>query len=261
MTLVGVLLLNAVVCFAQTRIMPPFEGSTSWGSRAIGMSNNPNTAGSMLALAPLLLFVPAAGKRGQLLVLCVVCFVATLTTGSRAAMGGMALLLAVAVAWVYPRARAPILIVGLLGVVLLGASLNRLSGRYEVISGMPESPRLSIARTAFAQAALDEKLIGRGIGVGSNSFFTLFGVRHELSIITDSLLTSWFMQFGFLGLLVLYTGMYHLFREMGPAGIMFFLFFLLFSLTLNLVEVYPTSFFLMAIAGMYGARRREPVYG
>lgn len=260
-TLVGILLLNVIICFAQTRAMRPYEGSTSFGARTIGMTNNPNTAGSMLALAPLLVFVRAAGRPGMMLGFACLSFVGALTTGSRAAMGGMAILLVLVVSRTYPRARIPLLVMGLVLVAYIGASLSRLSGRYEQIRNRPENPRLAIARNAIAQASLPEALIGRGIGVGSNSFVTLFGVRHELSIVADSLMTSWFIQFGLLGLLVLYTNTYHLFRCMGPDGIMLFAFFMLFSATQNLIEVYPTNYLLMTIAGMYGARQREGAHG
>ncbi len=256
-TVVGVLALNLVLCLAQTRLMPGFEGGTALGARTIGISNNPNTAGSLLALAPLLLLVPAAGARGMMLLFSGMCFVGVLTTGSRAAIGGMAVLLVVVLARCYPRLRRPLLAAGVVALVPLVLSLNRLSGRLTELQRMEESPRLGIARELVTAARVDELLIGRGLGVGSNSFAGLFGVDHELTIIADSQLTSWFAQFGLLGLFILLAGTLRLFREFGPDGMIFALYFLLFSVTMNLIEVYPTSPILMILAGLYGARRRE----
>ena len=256
-TVLAVLVFNLFLCCVQTRLMDAFEGSGILGPRTVGMTNNPNTAGSLLALAPLLMFAPAAGHRVWMLLLSAACFLGALTTGSRAAMGGLAVLLMFLVPRAFPKARIPMLIGGLILVAVVGASLNRLSGRYEQLRGRPESPRLRIARTALQDASLSEMILGRGIGVGTNTFVTLYGLEHPLGIIADSLFTSWFMQFGFLGLALLLANTYYLFRGFGPEGVFFFLFFCLFSITQNLVEVYPTSFLLMVIAGIHGARRRD----
>jgi hypothetical protein len=171
-------------------------------------------------------------------------------------MGGLAILLALVVPRAFPKARIPILLAGLAFIALVGASLDRLSGRYGQFRERPESPRVRIARLAVQEASFSEMLVGRGLGVGTNSFVTLYGLDHELGIISDSLLISWFMQFGAIGLLVLLVNTCYLFRGFGPDGTYFFLFFILFSVTQNLIEVYPTNLLLMVTLGIYGVPRR-----
>jgi hypothetical protein len=260
-TVLAVLVFNLILCCAQTHLMPPFEGTTSLGSRAIGLTNNPNTAGGMLALSALLLFVPLAGQPLWMLLFCLASFLGTLTTGSRAAIGGLAVLLMFSVPRAFPKAKAPMIVIGLVLVAAVGVSLNKLSGRFEQIRSRPESPRINIARTAVAEASPGERFLGRGLGVGTNSFVTLYGLGHKLSVASDSLLISWFMQFGVVGLCLLLPNTYYLFRSLGPDGWFFFLYFVLFSITQNLIEVYPNSFLLMVIAGLYGARNRTIPHG
>jgi hypothetical protein len=252
----GVLIFNLLLCLIQMRFSHAFEGRSFLGPRTIGMTNNPNTAGSLLALTALLMLTPAAGHRAWVLLLSAVAFFGTLTTGSRAAMGGLAILLALVVPRAFPKARIPVLLAGLAFVAFIGVSLNKLSGRYEQLRDRPESPRMHIARLAVQEASFSEMLVGRGLGVGTNSFVTLYGLDHELGIISDSLFTSWFMQFGAIGLLVLLVNTYCLFRGFGRDGAYFFLFFCLFSVTQNLIEVYPTNLLLMVTLGIYGVPYR-----
>ncbi len=266
---VGVLLLNLFVSGMQVWLgsgdvseLGVGRGYTIFGARAIGITINPNVAGSLFGLSGLLMLLDLQ-PRWLWPGVWVASMFGSLLTGSRTGIIGTMIVGVVALMATRPKLRPALVIMSLVFTSFLLPNLDFLSGRAELLSYVRESgpfdPRIAVLANLQEMNWL-ERIVGRGLGYASNTAFRFLDeaeAAHAELVTADSLVTLTILEFGLLGatLFWLLASWFFLRFTLRWLSVTFLLYFVAFSLTQNLVESYPSSMLLGIILGCCAAQQ------
>jgi hypothetical protein len=251
----ALLVFNLGLTVIQSQLGLPLEMTTPFGARPIGMTTNPNTAGTIIALGTVLVAYPWRQPWSWIL-LAVACMFGALLTGSRAAILATPVL-CLAGAWLgRQRWREAATVVALVALGVLVWQVNTFSGRGEVIvsrGGTLSDPRIDIFRANVAALDMIELIAGRGLGFATNvgSRWAAAAGQPGRVPAVDSMLTGFVLQFGVLGALLILGLTTAFLLRLGSwrMGLLFAIYFWLFSVTNNIFETYPTSMLFGALLG------------
>ncbi len=234
-------------------------GTTLFGGRVHGTFNNPNTLGVTFAgLMFLLLFLSGGGRRRRA-GLTALCLLGLFMTGSRTAVVAGLFVLA-AFLWSRSRTvegRGMIVPAALLIVPFLYLGLSALTGR-EVESTALGDPRVEIFLEQIQHRSVPELLLGRGLGVGTNTLFALGRGREDvvpLISILDSTFTALIVQVGFVGLVGFLVAFAALSTRCGFPGWVLFGLLLIVGVNGNWLEHYPFNLIATTAYGVFWARQ------
>lgn len=259
--LVSVLVVHLLVSIIGSRYGCDCQGAAIFGPRAIGIANNPNTAGAIFGLSGLLMLL---GIGSGLVLLWAASIFGALLTASRVAIIGTVIVGGAALFIFRPRLRAVLTVTLLPVLFVIILNLDQLSGRSEMLAATRQQflydERLNIFLKGVRAMKVSELAVGRGLGYDSNTAVRILTDEERASAginVTDSLATLTIIELGFIGAILLWLIIArYFFMIVGPAqaGVIL-LYFVLFSLTQNLPETYPMSLLLGVVLGCAAARR------
>ncbi len=257
---VAVIVMNFVVAVLQSQLAPvAYESSTAFGAIAVGISTNPNAAGSLMGLGGLLLLL--RWRPWWLsMVLCGTFVFGALLTGSRMGIVGTTFVSTAALYVMRQKSRSRIFLVGISVFIFLLVNLTYLSGREESIigrGGMLGDPRFDLFTTHVGRMDAVELVGGHGLGFATNLSFrwALESIGEGVVPATDSLVTLSILQFGFVGAAFFWVlASWFILTFTSPrAGSIFLAYFLIFGLTQNILEVYPSTILFGVLLGYVAA--------
>jgi hypothetical protein len=267
---VGVLLLNLVASLMEVWLGSGYvgeqavgQGYTAFGPRAIGITVNPNTAGTLFGLSGLLILFRLR-PTWLWLSFWLASIFGSLLTGSRTGILGTVIVGIAALMLTRPRLRPLYILLSLPILLYLLSNLDFLSGRADLLSFFRESGAYDVRISTLAENVQKmnwlELMAGRGLGYASNTAFRVLSeaeAAHAELITADSLVTLTILEFGFLGATVFWAIASLFFLTFTSRGLsnIFLLYFGFFSLTQNFLESYPSSVLLGVILGCCAAQR------
>jgi hypothetical protein len=228
------------------------------GGRVFGTFNNPNTLGAVFAVSIFaVLFLGRLPKWaiGGVIVLC--CF-GQLMAASRASTMATAFLL-LAACWRYARKveSRGMFLMGAVGIsILIYIGLAIITGRSETAAPGPD-PRLRTFLEQIEGRSVSELLFGRGLGVGTNTLFSM-GLDpqqfKDVMMMLDSTITCVVVQIGFVGLASFAFVLAMLSARCGFVGWVLFGLIWVLGLTINWLEFYPINLIVTSAYGMLWAK-------
>jgi len=254
----GVAMVEFVVASIQVVFFGAVAGATLLGVRVYGTFNNPNTLAAFFAASTF--FVLFMGRLSGRLrgVVVTLGMAGQLMAGSRTGVVATVFVLG---AYLWRRSRC----LETRGMVVVGAillmpflyfGLSALSGRENVAAPL-EDPRIQIFAEQIGAMRPVELLFGRGLGVGTNTLYSLGGNREDvvhLLAILDSTITALVVQIGFIGLMAFLLFLAALSARCGFAGWILFGLVCVVGINVNWLEFYPINLMTTAAYGMLWAK-------
>jgi len=251
--------MNIVVSLLQSQFGLVIEGFSSVGARAVGITTNPNAAGSLVALGGLLLLIRCRAWWHWIALYALFIFGALLT-GSRTGIVGTMLIATVAVWFSRQKGRSTLAFLQIPLLIFLFANVNYLSGREESLiarGGIAGDPRIDLFVENVGRMDAFQLAGGHGLGYATNLGFrrVLASVGEGHVPFTDSLVTLSILQFGFVGAALFFVTVSWFFLTFASprVGSLFLVYFLIFGLTGNLFEIYPTTMLFGVLLGYVAA--------
>jgi hypothetical protein len=247
------------VALLQAIVFGAMAGVSVLAMRAYGTFNNPNTLGLFFATVLFLALFLSRDRRVVRKAVVATCLGGLLLSGSRASLAaGLFLVLS----YVWQRRKvleARWLVLALAALVLVPAyyAVGALAGREDVPTPL-DDPRVRIFFAQLEDRSVEELLFGRGLGVGTNTLFSLGRGQPELQpliSILDSTYTALVVQVGFVGLAGFLLALCVLAARCGGEGWTLLGLTLVTGLNVNWLEFYPMNLLFTAAYGMLWARR------
>lgn len=247
------LVLESILGLVETRLYPLW-GTTFLGSRAFGTFTSPNVFGATMVFC--FLFILATMPRSWAKAALVITLFDALASGSRAAILCLLFILA-AFGFVWLRnvwLRLTVLAAGVAAtpLLLVLVSSSALTGRDTGIGGHGGYERLDVWSGVLSKLdSATNFLMGWGMGLGSNTVFTVYGYTIPGAYISDNTFFFVVGSFGIVGVIlfafVLLLLGWKLWRD--PAGLATMAAFILLLLISQALEVYPVNILAMLMVG------------
>jgi O-Antigen ligase len=246
--------IETIIAFAETRLNVALYGHTFIGSRAFGTFTHPNIFGATMAFCFLFLVATVSSRWRWLGLL--MCLFDVLASGSRSGMLGM-LAAVVALLFFHIRNKWLRLVSVLAGILLsplilvLGSS-SALTGRATGIGNGGGFERLDVWTHVLSKLhTIADVFLGWGMGLGSNTVFTLYGEHVQGAYISDNTFFFLLGSFGAVGVLLALGALWVIFVKLktDAIGMAFFALWLLQLLVSQALETYPENVLAMIMLG------------
>lgn len=259
------LVVESVIGFVETRLHLNYFGTTFLGARAFGTFTSPNIFGGAMVFCFLLVYISYKGSTRVPLISATLFDV--FASGSRAAILSFIFIIGV---FVYQRvrnrwARAMMILTATLSFPLLMILVNNsaITGRGTGI-GAGGYERLSVwSRLLDKLDSTVNFLFGWGMGLGSNTVFSLYGSTLKDAYISDNTLFFLIGSYGIFGVLffvsVLILVTWRLRHD--PPGLALMAAFILQLLIGQALETYPMNVVAMLMVGWRLAATKTRING
>jgi hypothetical protein len=252
---------ECAVAVIQVFIFLPATNLPILSIRVYGTFNNPNTLGIFLATAVFIVLFFSRFRLAALLLFLGACLATEVVTGSRTGIVASAFVIG---AYLWDRRqvfelRWLMMAMFILLLPVMYFVLGALSGRQD--ASMPlEDQRMKIFFEQIADRGPEELVFGRGLGVGTNTLFSLGRGRPELKpliSILDSTVTALVVQLGFLGVVSFLVAFGALSYRCGYIGWVLFGLMFIAGINVNWLEFYPMNLLFTAAYGIVWAQCSE----
>jgi len=260
-SLVFVAVCEFIPALVESELIKQPENNALLGPRVYGTFNDPNTLG--IAFAAIIFCVLFLGRSSRLTTASVVAMgiISELLSGSRA---GILATLFVLAAFAFSKLRniesKGMLLTFMIAMILpLYFFLAILSGRQDTTTPL-QDPRVEIYREHIEGKGLVQLLVGRGLGVGTNTLWALGRDRpdvEDLTRILDSTYVCLIVQIGFIGLGLFLLTFASLSAKCGFAGWVLYGVMLIVGLNGNVLEYYPFNLIITAAYGILWGKRAQ----